>query len=88
MGKAVNTDMLVIATLMAQELQEFCDDAQIAAGDPDGTGELLATRQLIDDWERAYAEKYGWQAVETLQRILGRDSDAATPEIAALRAKP
>lgn len=33
----------------AQELQEFCDDAQIAAGNPDGEDQLIGTRQLISE---------------------------------------
>ena len=35
------------AVMAAQELQDFCDDAQEAAGDPDGEGECPGTRMLL-----------------------------------------
>lgn len=35
------------ATMAAQELQDVCDEAQEAAGDPDGESELPGVRQLI-----------------------------------------
>lgn len=35
------------AVMAAQELQDICDEAQEAAGDPDGEGELLGVRMLL-----------------------------------------
>lgn len=35
------------AIMAAEELQQFCDDAQDAAGNPDGTDQLPGVRQLI-----------------------------------------
>jgi len=35
------------AVMAAEELQQFCDDAQEAAGNPDGTDQLPGVRQLI-----------------------------------------
>lgn len=37
------------AIAAAQELQEICDDAQAAAGDPEGTDQLPGVRQLLAD---------------------------------------
>ena len=39
-----------------QELQDFCDDAQIAAGDPDGEDELLGTRELIAELDEIHGD--------------------------------
>ena len=52
------------ATFAAEALQEVCDDAQEAAGDPDGEGEQLAIRGLLKDlddilmpeWQRQIAQ--------------------------------
>ncbi len=45
----INDELLAVAELMAQELQEFIDDAiQAAGGDP---GQLLGTQELLKDWE-------------------------------------
>ena len=41
-----------VALLMAQELQEFVDDAVEASGDESS---LRATQELLRDWEEAYA---------------------------------
>jgi len=32
-----------------QALQEFCDDAQVASGNPDGEDQLLDIRDLLND---------------------------------------
>ena len=37
------------ATRAAEELQQFCDDAQQAAGNPDGVDQLPGVRQLISE---------------------------------------
>ena len=37
------------STLAAEELQDFCDEAQESTGDPEGEGELLGTRALLKD---------------------------------------
>ena len=46
------------ATLAAQEMQEFCDDAQIAAGNPDGEDCLEATRELIAELDEIIRDKF------------------------------
>jgi len=67
-------ELIGIAILMAQELQEMVEDAIEASGDPDS---LEATQELLGDWERAYAAAglKGWQ---------GDLIDGDTGEIAAL----
>jgi len=35
----------------AQELQEICDDAQIAAGNPDGEDQLPSIRSLMNEFD-------------------------------------
>ena len=35
------------AVMAAAELQDFCDEAQISAGNPDGEDQLQGTRQLL-----------------------------------------
>lgn len=37
------------ATFAAEALQEVCDEAQIAAGDPDGDSECKTYRSLLRD---------------------------------------
>lgn len=37
------------ATRASQELQEYCDDAQVAAGNPDGEDQCVGTRELIKE---------------------------------------
>ena len=44
-------ELMVVAILMAQELQEFVDDAIEAGG---GENALPATQELLRDWEAAY----------------------------------
>lgn len=39
-----------------QELQDFCDDAQEAAGNPDGEDQLIGTRELMAEFEALAAE--------------------------------
>lgn len=46
----------------AQELQEFCDDAQAAAGNPDGEEWLQSVRILIKEYEDIAAGRTPWQA--------------------------
>lgn len=41
-------ELVHVAILMAQELQEFVDDAIECGGD------LVATRELLNDWEEAF----------------------------------
>ena len=47
-------DVESTAILMAQELQEFCDEAE-ECGNP-----LTAVQALVDDWERVYSN---WETV-------------------------
>lgn len=61
-------NIMLIATLMAQELQEFVDDAIEASGDPDS---LKATQELIADWELAYATAGGLTWQQRLSRMPG-----------------
>ena len=44
--------MLEIATLMAQELQDFVGEAQESSGDDDA---LIGTQNLLAEWEAAYS---------------------------------
>lgn len=44
--------LIDVALLMAQELQEFVDDAVVSSGDENS---LQATQALLRDWEEAYA---------------------------------
>lgn len=44
-------DLIEVAIMMAQELQDFVDTAIESSGDGDA---LLSTQELIEDWERAY----------------------------------
>lgn len=44
--------LIDVALLMAQELQEFVDDAVVSSGDENS---LPATQELLKDWEEAYA---------------------------------
>lgn len=46
-----NSDLIEWAERAMQELQEFCDDAQVAAGDADGFGELVGVRALMTEFE-------------------------------------
>ena len=39
-----------VAVLMAQELQDFCDEAEEAGN------ELTSVQALVDDWERVYSK--------------------------------
>jgi hypothetical protein len=66
--------LIDIAILMAQELQEYVDVAIECAG---SNSAELATQELLQDWERAYAAAgmKGWQG-----DLVGGD----TGEIAAL----
>ena len=43
------------------ELQEFCDEAQAAAGNPDGEDQLLSVRVLIKEYEDIAADRNPWQ---------------------------
>ncbi len=63
-------NMVNVAILMCQELQEFVDEAIEASGDPNS---LEATQELINDWEAAHkaAGGKGW-----LQQI-AESGDAA-----------
>lgn len=55
------------ALMAAEALQEFCDEAQEAAGDPDGEGELPTVRALLrdlddivlDDWVQLIRDEKG-----------------------------
>jgi HPt (histidine-containing phosphotransfer) domain-containing protein len=53
MTHAEKLDALEIwSTLAAEELQQFCDEAQDAAGNPDGEDQLQATRALLADLDK------------------------------------
>ena len=43
--------LIDIGLRLAQELQEFVDDAVVATDDVNA---LLATQELLKDWERVY----------------------------------
>ena len=52
------------AVMAAEELQDFCNDAQISAGNPDGEDQLQGVRQLLreldeiimPDWQKVMAD--------------------------------
>jgi hypothetical protein len=46
-------NLMLVAILMSQELQEFIDDAIAASGDETA---LSSTQELLADWDRAYAD--------------------------------
>ncbi len=51
-------------SLMAlQTLQDFCDEAQEAAGDPDGEGELTDVRAVMAEYERIAQGLPAWQGI-------------------------
>jgi len=54
----------------AQELQEFCDDAQLAAGNPDGEDQLPGVRALLTEHSRIALGLPAWQAM-----VAGTDDD-------------
>lgn len=47
------------ATMAAQELQDILDDAQEAAGNPDGVDQMPATRMLLRELDEIMPT--GWQ---------------------------
>ena len=47
---------------VVQELQEFCDEAQAAAGNPDGEDQLLSVRVLIREYEDIAADRNPWKS--------------------------
>ncbi|HHJ80130.1 MAG TPA: hypothetical protein ENJ65_00690 [Candidatus Tenderia electrophaga] len=56
-----------------QELQDFCDEAQIAAGNPDGDDQLIGVRALIKEYEDMVAGRPVWQS-----RLAGEDRETGT----------
>lgn len=50
------------AARAVQELQDFCDEAQEAAGNPDGEDQLLSVRVLIKEYEEIAAGKNPWKS--------------------------
>lgn len=66
---------LDVAVLMAQELQEFVDDAIEAEDNPNA---LAATQELLKEWEAAYeaAGGRGW-----MQRMVDAPGESATLKI-------
>lgn len=60
---SMNHDELEDWALRAlQTLQDFCDEAQAAAGNPDGEDQLLDVRALMLEHERIAAGLPTWQA--------------------------
>ena len=54
-------DLIAWADRAAQDLQEFCDEAQAAAGNPDGEDQLRSTRALIAEYDAIKSGKPVWQ---------------------------
>ncbi len=46
----------------AQELQDFCDEAQEAAGNPDGEDQLASVRALLEEHCRIIKGETAWKA--------------------------
>jgi hypothetical protein len=60
---AINHDELEDWALRTmQTLQEVCDDAQVAAGNPDGEDQCQDIRALMDEYERIMQGLPAWQA--------------------------
>ena len=59
----INTDDLFDWSCLASHmLQHFCDEAQDAAGDPYGDGELRDVRWLLAELDRIHQGLPAWQA--------------------------
>ena len=58
-----------------EALQEFCDEAQIAAGNPDGEDQLLDIRALLADHSRIMAGQPRW--FDHFKSIANAKGDAA-----------
>lgn len=59
MEKPSDEDLVNIATKMAQELQDFVDEA-VKSSDDDKA--LLGTQALINEWEEIFSRtNLGWQ---------------------------
>jgi len=52
------------AVMAAAELQEFCDEAQEAAGDPGGEGELQGTRMLLRELDEIMPPRWQQQITD------------------------
>lgn len=50
-----------------QTLQDFCDEAQEAAGDPDDEGELRDVRAVMADYERIAQGLPAWQSILAIE---------------------
>ena len=69
------------AVMAAEELQDFLDDAQISAGNPDGADQLLGTRQLLreldeiimPDWIEIIANDNSGQTIAGLNEQQGEN---------------
>ena len=51
----------------AQALQDFCDEAQVSAGNPDGEDQLLDIRALLHEHSRICAGRPLWQSQVSMQ---------------------
>ena len=50
------------AVRACEELQDFCNEAQLSAGDPDGEGCLPGTRALLAEADAIFTGKPVWPA--------------------------
>ena len=55
-------DLIAWADKAVQDLQEFCDEAQAAAGDPYGDDCLRGTRALIAEYDAIKSGRPTWQS--------------------------
>ena len=54
-------DLECWAVRVCEELQDFCNEAQMAAGDPDGEDCLPGTRALLAEADRIFSDLPVWQ---------------------------
>ena len=60
MSDVTEDEFIDIGSRMAQELQDFVDEAETASGDENS---LSCVRELIDEWEAVYKRTgLGWQS--------------------------
>lgn len=62
------------AVRVCEELQDFCNEAQEAAGDPDGEDCLPGTRALLSEADCIFNNRPAWQAQVATLEIEGSGS--------------
>ena len=66
----ISNELLESWALRACEaLQEFCDEAQIAAGNPDGEDQLQDIRALLDEHSQITADLWQSQLIDGIDTV-------------------